>query len=233
MLVPGAWHSGWCWHRTAAQLASAGHHVLAMDLAGADASGAGTAAVTLDQWVDSICELLQRGAEPTVLVAHSRGGIVISQVAERMPDRVAGLVYISGFLLCDGDSVLRMLREDGGSPFLSRVTLSRDRSQWILDRASAREMFYGECSEEDARLAISKLGVEPAAPMMTPIHVTEARFGRVPRAYIECLRDGAVPLTLQRRMQARLPCARITSIDTDHAPFLSAPDQLARALLEP
>jgi hypothetical protein len=47
----------------------------------------------------------------------------------------------------------------------------------------------------------------------------------VPRAYIECLRDRAIPLELQRLMVAASPC-RVTSIDTDHSPLFSAREAL-------
>jgi pimeloyl-ACP methyl ester carboxylesterase len=232
LLVSGAWHGAWCWERVARVLEGAGHLVIAPDLPGCCAGDAESATVTLDQWANSICERLEAQADPAILVGHSRAGIVISEAAERMPERIARLVYVSGLMLRHGESVLRLLREDRSSPFLRHVSLSQSRRHWLLAGSSARELFYGECSAEDADLAVSKLGVEPAAPLMTPLHVTDGRFGQVPRSYLECLRDAAVPLVMQRKMQERLPCDHVTSIDTGHAPFLSAPDALAARLLE-
>jgi hypothetical protein len=52
----------------------------------------------------------------------------------------------------------------------------------------------------------------------------------VPRAYIECTQDNAVPLALQRLMQADQPCTPVFTLETDHSPFYSAPDQLAACL---
>lgn len=232
LLVPGAWHGPWCWARVAEPLERAGHRVIAADLAGCAPGDIDAAAVTLDQWTSSICALLEEEAEPAILVGHSRGGVLLSEAAERMPERIARLVYVSGLLLRDGESVLRVLREDRSSPFLRHVSLSPSRHHWLLAKSSARELFYGECSAEDADLAISKLGVEPAAPLMTPLRTTKARFGQVPRSYIECLRDAAVPLVMQQKMQQRVPCGHVTAIDAGHAPFLSAPDALAARLLE-
>ena len=51
----------------------------------------------------------------------------------------------------------------------------------------------------------------------------------MPRAYIECLRDRAIPLELQRLMVAALPCL-VSSLDTDHSPFYSAPEALCEQL---
>ena len=230
LLVPGAWHGGWCWHRVAERLQSAGHRAIALDLPGCAQNDSQAATITLEHWVRAICEGLEQHGEPAILVGHSRGGIVISQVAERVPERVSQLVYVSGFLLRGGQSVLRALREDGTSPFLRSASLAADRSRWVLEQGSETEMFYDGCSAEDARLAVSKLGTEPAAPMMTPLRLSEAGFGRVPRTYVECLRDAAVPLGLQRKMQASLPCSQVFALDTGHAPFLSDADELAAVL---
>jgi len=169
---------------------------------------------------------------PVILVGHSRGGIVISQAAERFPDKVARLVYVNGFLLRKGESVLRVLREDDASPLLRHAVLTRDRSGWALDAAQSRSMFYGMCPSEDVEFAQSRLTPEPVAPLLTPVKITAENFGRVPRAYIHCLRDRAIPIELQQRMVAALPCEPVRTIDTDHSPFFSAPDRLTACLLE-
>jgi hypothetical protein len=78
-----------------------------------------------------------------------------------------------------------------------------------------------------ARLCIQP---EPTVPLATPVKLTDANFGRVPRVYVECLRDRAGPISLQRKMQAASPCQRVLALDTDHSPFLSRPDELAALL---
>jgi pimeloyl-ACP methyl ester carboxylesterase len=80
-------------------------------------------------------------------------------------------------------------------------------------------------------LAQSLLAPEAVGPLTTPIHTSAANYGRVPRAYIECRRDRAISLSEQRRMVKAMPCQRIMSMDTDHSPFFSAPDELTAHLL--
>jgi hypothetical protein len=53
----------------------------------------------------------------------------------------------------------------------------------------------------------------------------------VPRVYIECLRDKAIPVALQRRMARNAACDIIASLDTDHSPFFSTPVSLVDCLL--
>ena len=60
---------------------------------------------------------------------------------------------------------------------------------------------------------------------------TPAGAGTVPRLYIEALQDRSVPIGVQRTMQRLVPGAQIASIDTDHAPQLSAPETVIELLL--
>jgi pimeloyl-ACP methyl ester carboxylesterase len=231
LLISGAWHDGSCWHKTAVQLERAGHTVVAPDLQSYGLDRTAPEAVTLEMWTQGICRLLDSHPGPVILVGHSRAGIVISQVAERLPGKIKVLVYVSGFLLRHGESVLRVLRDDGTSPLLRQATLAADKSGWRVTEEAMREMFYGKCADADIALACSRLRPEPAAPLMTPIQVTEQNFGAVPRMYIECLDDRAIPLALQKKMQAASPCGRVLSLPTDHSPFFSAPERLAAQLL--
>lgn len=231
VLICGAWHGSWCWYRVIARLQGAGHTTLAPDLPGCTADSAAAAAVTLESWTEFLCRIVESIPEPVILVGHSRGGIIMSQVAERMPLKIKSLVYVSGFLLRRGQSVLRMLREDGTSALLTSAVLSKDKNSWSIAENLLADLFYGECPRADVVLAQSRLVPEPAAPLMTPIRVSEENFARVPRVYIECLRDKAIPSGLQKRMYTALPCSRVLSLATDHSPFFSTPDELAEHLL--
>lgn len=222
LLVHGAWHGGWCWRSVVPRLQEAGHRALAPSLEGG----------TNESWVDEVCGLLAAEPGRVVLVGHSRAGIVISQAAERLPQKISSLVYVGAFLLRAHESVLRVLREEGTSPLLKHARLSVDKSEWILEEREIHGLFHGECTEEDAEFARLRLVSEPAAPMMTPVRVTDENFGSVHRVYVETLRDRAVPLSLQRKMHAALPCGRVLSVGSDHSPFFSATEELAMRLLE-
>src|SRR5262249_33664037 len=161
-------------------------------------------------------------AEPVILVGHSRGGFVVSQAAERRPDKVKTLVYLAAFLLREGESLGQVLREDATSLVRPNLVVSEDQRSTTIREEAIGEVFYGDCSEEAGALARLLLVPEPLATLATPIRVTEANFGRVPRVYVECRRDKALPPGVQQKMYAALPCRRLTSIDTDHSPFFSA-----------
>jgi hypothetical protein len=78
---------------------------------------------------------------------------------------------------------------------------------------------------------MSLLKPEPLAPLATPTRISAARFGGVPRMYVECTGDRAITHAAQRKMQAALPCRERITLDTDHSPFFSCPDELAGVLL--
>jgi pimeloyl-ACP methyl ester carboxylesterase len=230
VLVHGAWHGGWCWHRIVARLEKAGHRALAPDLAGLGRDRTPPAAVTLASWVDAICALIDAENEPVVLVGHSRGGFVISQVAEYRPARVRVLVYVAAILLEGGQSLqdaARALADFSPGPALA---VAPDGASLSVPEGDIRDRFYGECSDEDVVLARALLVPEPLAPLSTPLAISAANFGRIPRVYIECTRDCAITLAAQRRMQDAMPCRERYTLDTDHSPFLSRPAELATIL---
>ena len=63
-----------------------------------------------------------------------------------------------------------------------------------------------------------------------PIRLSDERYGRIPRAYVECTRDRIVPLESQRAMVASVGCRETVTLTTGHSPFLAAPAELAERL---
>ncbi|HET9063459.1 MAG TPA: alpha/beta fold hydrolase [Candidatus Binatia bacterium] len=231
VLVHGSWHGGWCWEKIVPLLERAGHLVRTPDLPGHGDDETPIAEVTSEGYVGAVGTILRSLGEPAVLVDHSMGGMVISQVAERLPDNVRGLAYVAGFLLRDGQSVLDAAQTDGESLLMPSLEWAADGLSAVVPPVAARTVFYGSCADTDAAAATARLCAEPAVPVMTPIRVTDARFGRIHRVYVECSEDRAVSPSLQRAMYAATPCARVASLATDHSPFYSKPDELAAILL--
>jgi hypothetical protein len=71
---------------------------------------------------------------------------------------------------------------------------------------------------------------QPTSPLMDPMQTTEEKFGRVPRSYIECLKDQALSADFQKQMYTNMPCERVMTLDTGHSPFISAPHELVAHL---
>jgi len=231
ILIHGAWHGGWCWERVAPRLRAAGHQVLAPDLPGMGADATPLGDDPLAQWAGFAADLAASADGEVILVGHSRGGLVISEAAERAPEHIDRLVYLTAFLLQRGQSLADMAGRHPDVGPGAAIRPAEDPARLMIDPQLGIPIFYGQCSDADAQAAARRLTPEPLAALTRPLQVTAERFGRVPRAYIEASDDRAISLEMQREMQAALPCDPVITLSSDHSPFYSAAPQLAQALL--
>jgi pimeloyl-ACP methyl ester carboxylesterase len=231
LLIHGAWHGGWCWRKVIPLLEAKGHKVLAPDLPGHGDDKTPTATVTLKSYTDRICEIASAQTEPVILAGHSMGGIAVTQAAENSPKQIGALVYVCAFLPRNGDSLMTWATQDQGSMVNPSTTDQHPDGTVSFKQEFSREAFYGDCADDDVAFAQAHLCAQSGAPFGTPIETTAERWGRVPRYYIECARDRAITLRLQREMQKASPCRETFSLDTDHSPFFSAPEKLGGILL--
>lgn len=232
VLVHGAWHGAWCWQRVAPLLEAGGHRVLAPDLPGHGTAPAPVSAMTLASYAMKVKQAVETAGEPVVLVGHSMGGMAVTQAAEHVPDRIRRLVYLTAMLPADGQSLRDAVAGfEGPSAIQDHLEVDEPSGTCVVDRAALRALFYGECTDADVSFATSRLVPESLAAIAAPVRITPERAGRLPRAYIECRRDGAISLALQRHMQRAVPCETVLEIDTDHSPFFSRPAELAEQLL--
>lgn len=231
VLIHGAWHGGWCWEWVAPLLEAAGHRVVAPDLPGMGADKTPLGEITLERWARFVEGVVREQGEPVVLVGHSRGGIVISQAAEYAPECLAGLVYLAAFLVPNGRSLHETMQmipprpESDGS-----LVMAPDGTAAIAPDALQR-VFYNRTPSDLVARAAALSGPEPMASFTTPLQVSDDRWGRVPRSYIMCTEDRAIAPQLQRMMVDALPCREMLCMATDHSPFYSAPEALARHLV--
>lgn len=227
VLVHGGFVGGWFWEKLVPLLEKAGHKVEAPDLPGSGDDRTPIPEVSLQSYADRISEVLDAQPEPVVLVGQSSGGIVISQAAEQRPDKIEMLVYVGAYLLRDGESIFSAAENDTESMILANLVMSEDGSSATVREEAIGEALFADCSDEDVERAKSRFEPGAVAPIATPVSLTEENYGRIPRVYIETLRDRAISPWLQKEMYERLPCQKVISMDTGHCPFYSAPEELA------
>jgi pimeloyl-ACP methyl ester carboxylesterase len=231
VLVHGAWSGSWAWERVAPLLEEAGHRVDAVDLPGRGSNPAAPAEMTLDAYARYVAEWVEAAGEPVVLVGHSMGGMSITGAAELVPDRIATLGYVTAFLPGDGQTLPELAKGNPDELVQSNIVVDEAAGLCSVREEVQREAFFGECTDEDAAWAISRRVSESLAAISAPVHVTEERAGSVPRVYVECTLDRAITIGQQRRMWAARPCEQVFTMESDHAPMLSAPQELAGHLL--
>lgn len=228
ILVHGSWHGAWCWDRVVPLLEARGHRAIAVDLPGHGADRTPAAALTFAAYVERVTDVIDAQPEPVVLVGHSMGGTMVTAAAEARAEKVATLIYVTAYLPADGQSLLDLARTDAASRILPNLVVDGG-MHWVRDEALV-EVFLHDCSTEDRAFAIPRLVHEPLSVVETPVRTTAARFGRIPRTYIEATADHAVGIDLQRRMHAATPC-RVMALPTGHSPFFAAPAALADAIV--
>ena len=238
VLVHGSAHGSWCWERVVPLLKEKGHRVVAVDLPGNGNDDTPLSEVTLETYARHVCAVLDSLDSPAVVVGHSLGGLTISRTAELRPGGVAVLVYLTALLLEDGESFAPAVSADPeevaapGAIMNALETrtswnISDDLSHVVYKPELAQHRFYNDCSDDDVEWAKSMLVPQPVGPLVSPVRITDANYGQVPRVYLKCALDNAVTPEHAQRIYTALPCAQVITMQTGHSPFLSDPVGLA------
>jgi pimeloyl-ACP methyl ester carboxylesterase len=94
VLVPGFWLGGWAWDEVAAALRADGHDVTAVTPPGLESADADRSSITLADHVDAICDAVTAAGLPVVLAVHSGAGFAGYAASDRIPERIAAMVYV-------------------------------------------------------------------------------------------------------------------------------------------
>lgn len=96
VLVGGGWLGGWCWQRVACRLREEGHDAHPATLTGlGERVHLASPEVDLDTHITDVINLIEfEDLHNVVLLGHSYAGLVVTGVADRVPDRISKLVYL-------------------------------------------------------------------------------------------------------------------------------------------
>lgn len=216
VLVHGAWHGGWCWRRVNDRLTAKGHRVYTPTLTGlADRSHLLSASVNLSTHITDIVNLI-RWEEMTdiVLCGHSYGGMVVTGVADQMPECVEALVYIDAFVPESGQSWAD-LRPRATPPGLTLPPTSAE-----VFRVNERDRQWVDqmCTPQPVACATEKLTLTGAChTVRRKLYVRAASYpsSAFDRSYERAKSDGSW-------IAKELPCG--------HDAMIDMPDALAEIL---
>lgn len=231
ILIHGSWHCAWNWHKVVPLIEAAGHKAIAIDLPGMGRDKTPVQDVKFSSTVEKICRLIDEQEGRVILVGHSKNGIMISQAAEYRPGKIEKLVYLAAYLVPDGKTQREYSMQDTGGVLKPYVTQYPELNAHTLKPEIYKEGLYHDCADDITESAKLLLSHEPVESGITPLRLTEANYGSVPRYYIECLQDRAVTPFIQRKMYTEMPCRKVYSMNTSHSPFFSQPRELTDLLL--
>jgi pimeloyl-ACP methyl ester carboxylesterase len=206
----------WWWHRTGELLAERGlaSEAPALPSCGetgepVDGGGPGLAAD-----VAAVRRVLTASDEPTVVVAHSYGGIVTAEAAAGV-EAVRHLLLVSSYLPEVGQS----LSSFGGEEPAAFLDVDPDGGTFTVRPDALAEIFLQDCDPEIQREAADKTARQSLAVLGQPVQ--SAAWQHVPSTYLLCAEDRGTPAELQREFAGR--AGSVVELDAGHHPFLSQP----------
>ena len=217
VFVHGAMGGSWDWRVVDSLLTLRGHRVVRPSLTGlGERVHLASPSIGLATHIDDVVNaILWDGLHNVILVGHSYGGMVITGVADRIPDRIRRVVYLDAFLPESGETALDLADSIGATFMRANIRGGFIIPTWVVDdRAIPRDV------------------PQPLRTFTDTLRLLNPAFRRIPAAYILTIERGKTPDPFQRfadRAAAR--GWRVYQLEADHVPERSAPAALV-ALLE-
>jgi len=206
----------WWWHRTGELLAAEGIASAAPALPSCGETGAPISAAGpgLAEDVDAVRRTLTASDEPTVVVAHSYGGIVTAEAAAGV-DAVHHLLLVSSYLPEVGQS----LSSFGGEEPSPALDVDPEGGTFGVRPDALAETFLQDCDPQIQREALDRTARQSLSVLGQP--VGSAAWQHLPTTYLVCTHDRGTPADRQRAFARR--AERVVELDAGHHPFLSQP----------
>ena len=231
VLVHGSCHGAFCWEEVIAHLEKRGKKAYALDLPGHGARIPERPNVRYDDYPNAVVELIEgNDLSNVVLVGHSMAGIVISKAAERIPERLAHLVFLSAFIPQDGESLVDNCPEEQRQAF-GRLAAESPDNTVMFPEDLFLESFANGMDMDKAKAAYRKLTPTPYHPYIQKLNLKKFYSMDLPMSYIFCTQDKALPDGWWHpKMSSRIEHT-YAEIDTCHEVMFSEPEICAEAII--
>ena len=218
VLVHGGWDGGWFWRPVARRLQSAGHEVFTATLTGSgERVHLASPHVDLNTHILDVVNLLAfEDLRDVMLVGYSYSGMVVTGVAERVPERIRRLIYLDAFVPRDGQSLANILGAQVMTGFEQRATMLGD--GWRVP--------FGN-PDADRRTDVL------LAAVRQPVAIQHPDAAQLPRTYILCTEKPDTPLFSPFKDAAREARAAgwgYYELPTGHTPMETMPGELSALL---
>ena len=217
VIVHGMWSGGWFFQPIARILRGAGHEVYTPTLTGiGEREHLGSPETNLDTHVRDIVNVLEfEELRDVVLAGYSYGGVVVTAVADRVPERIAQIVYLDAWIPRDGEAVFDLIPEQ--APVFEEAARTRG-DGWRIPRDPPQP----------------RRTPHPLATLKQPLRLSgNDASARLPRTYILFSRNSLYHAPVMARMaeEARAAGWRVLDLPADHDAPQTHPRELADMLL--
>jgi pimeloyl-ACP methyl ester carboxylesterase len=232
VLVHGAWHGAWCWRDVLPLLAAKGHHAHAVTLTGVgERVHLMSPAITLETLISDVVNAIEaEEMERPVLAVHSFAGMIGTAIADRMPQRIAHLVYIDAVVPLPGESWSSTHTPATREARIAASQASRDYSFPPPDPS-----VYGLSGAQHEWVKRRQVP-HPGHTYTATVDFDPGRVAGMPRTFVDCVSPPLATIDESRR-RVRDPAFwgapwRVVELATGHDPMVSAPGDLTRVLLD-
>jgi pimeloyl-ACP methyl ester carboxylesterase len=241
VLVAGAWLGGWSWQPVTTRLRAQGHDVYPVTLTGlGERSHLASREVDFETYVADVVNLVEfEDLHDVVLVGHSYAGLVVTAVADRIPERISVLAFLDSGPVPDGTAFLDM-QPPPVRQLIERLVEERGEG-WRLPMPSWEELegimgasLDGLGEDERSRMR-GRAVAQPAQTWTQRVSLKNPARERLRKVFIAC----SFPLAEVRQMiddghpwfaEMAGPQWSILELPTGHWPMFSVPDRLAEVL---
>lgn len=229
VLVHGGYHGAWCWKDVARRLRALGHEVYTPTLTGlGERSHLMAIRPTLETFIEDVAQVIRfEDLEHVVLVGHSFAGSVVSALADRMPDKLAHLVYLDAQVLLSGQAPA-----DTAPPSAIAIYKERARASGYISIPPPPTSQFGNFDAAMDAWVAAHLTPHPYQTYFDRLELKHPLGNGVPATYI-AVTDPWFPNTAISREVARAqPGWKFLEIPTAHDAMLLMPEELTRMLAQ-
>jgi pimeloyl-ACP methyl ester carboxylesterase len=226
VLVHGSCHGGWCWKKVIPLLTSHSHRVNTPTLTGlGERSHLVRKDIDLSTHVLDVIQVFEyEDLDDVILVGHSYGGMVIGGVAEKIPNRIKGLVYLDGYIPKDGKTAFDLV--PGLEDVYKTRSFSKQGKEWLVQPYDP--IVWGVTNTEDIAWMKRHLSPMPWHTHDQPIRINNPEARIIPKSYISCTEYKDFHFMAQR---AKLQLGwDYHELKTGHDAMIIAPNEFVQVL---
>jgi len=222
VLVHGAWADESAWGFVRNELAK-NANVVVVNLPAHGADNTYGVGVGLNDYVKTVSAAINKVSGKVILVGHSMAGMIISQVAENMPNKIDKLIYVSAFLPKNGETLNGIVNKVTQGKTPEFFEFNQDYSLVSINKNALSTVVCADCPDYMKDVLVNYHRAEPVKAFNDKVTLT-AKFAAVPKYYIATTKDNAVPYALQQMMiKDNGSVKKVFEMETSHLPFVVKP----------
>lgn len=229
VLVHGAWADESAWGFVRNQLAIHAN-VVVVNLPAHGADNTYGVGIGLNHYVKTVTDTINKQDGKVILVGHSMAGVIISQVAENIPDRIDKLIYVSAYLPKNGESVqsINTAYYENKPPDI--FEFNNDYSLISIKKDLIPKVVCADCPDYMKDVLKKYHRAEPVKGFNDTVNLSN-NFSKIPKYYISTKNDNAVPYDLQQKMiKANSNIIKVFEMNTSHLPFVVQSEEFLKIL---